>query len=81
MSGKAYAMNSAAALWFFILSSTYHPPFESGRLGPMREEECRAVQVVLPGRCLQVIGMRTCEINGRPGSVTICPVLEGEVVR
>lgn len=72
-------MNGAAALWFFILSSAYHPPFESGRLGPMREEECRAVQAVLPGRCLRVIGARTCMINDWTG--TICPILEGEMVR
>lgn len=72
-------MNSAAT-WFFIAGLTSTAPYASSRLGPMTEMECKQVAAVLPGQCRKIVALRTCGLDGRDGTYTACPILEGEIV-
>ncbi|MCS3725471.1 hypothetical protein [Bradyrhizobium betae] len=72
---------NGAALWFFILS-LQAMPFEASRLGPLTKDQCVALQQALPGvdgKCVKLVGVKTCNSYGAGGSV--CPILEGEMVR
>jgi hypothetical protein len=74
-----------AALWFLIIGSI-NGMFPPSRLGPITEDECKAlvesihlVAPTLDGRCRKVVGAFACQVPGRPGSSTACPIIEDEL--
>jgi len=65
-------MNSIS-IWFLVSIATSH------YMGPMPENTCKAAGAILQGEgvvCRQAFAMTACDVAGRPGVSTACPVFD-----